>query len=384
MTGSVLIVGASVAGVGAANELRRCGYAGRIMLADGQPHLPYDRPPLSKAALADAAISTVFHDAAHYAAQNISLMLGSEAVALDPAARSVTFASGVTIEAEAILIATGVRARRLPPSVAPASVHVIRDSDDAARLRPLLTAGKRLAMIGGGFIGGEAAATAAKLGVDVTIFEVENLPLARILGSEVAGRLSALHGDAGVRLVCGSGVARIEEADGETTVVLANGERHGADLVIAGLGAVPNIEWLQTSGITLDDGILCDAFGATSHEGIFAAGDVAAWLDPRSGVTERHEHWTAAREQARIVAQRIAGEADASWDAFIPYFWSDMHGKRVQLLGRSHGASETRIVFENPETGAFVAEYRDGDKLIGVAGCNAAARVMRYAAELGG
>lgn len=382
MTASILIVGASVAGVGAANELRRCGYSGRILLADAQPHLPYDRPPLSKAALADAAVPIIFHDAAQYAALGIDLMLGSAAAALDAANRTVTFASGVSISADSILIATGVRARRLPEAVAAGPVHVIRDTDDAARLRPLLVPGKRLAMIGGGFIGAEVAATAAKLGLEATIFELEDMPLVRILGREVAARVSALHGSAGVGLVCGSGVARIEESEAGAAIILANGDRHEADLVVAGLGAVPNIEWLEGSGLALGDGIICDAFGATSADNIFAAGDVAAWADPSSGKPERHEHWTAAREQARIVAQRIAGASDTLWSAFIPYFWSDMHGKRVQLLGRSDGATTIEIVFENPETGAFVAEYRRDGRLIGVAGLNAAARVMRYSAEL--
>lgn len=382
MTASVLIVGASVAGVGAANELRRCGFAGDIVLADAQPHLPYDRPPLSKGALADGETQTRFHGADHYDAQAIRLHLGDAAKALDIGTRTITFASGDTISADAIILATGVRARRLPASVAAGDIHVIRDLDDAARLRPLLVPGKRLALIGGGFIGAEVAATAAKLGVETVIFEMEELPLSRILGLEVARRLASLHAGAGVLLVCGSPVASIEEQGDATEIRLNNGEIHRADIVVAGLGAVPNIEWLAESGLALGDGILCDAEGRTSAESIYAAGDVAAWLDREAGIPVRHEHWTAAKEQGRIVAQRIAGAQEAHWSSFLPYFWSDMHGKRVQLLGSADGATEIRFVFENSETGAFVAEYHRGDRLIGVAGCGAAAKVMRYAAEL--
>lgn len=382
MTGSVLIVGASVAGVGAANELRRCGFEGTITLTDGQAHLPYDRPPLSKAALADATLPVHFHDADYYAGKRIDLMLGAEAVSIDPDSLTVRFGSGRSAAADAIIIATGARARRLPAASAAGRVHVIRDFDDATALRTLLVPGRRLAMIGGGFIGAEVAATAAKLGVTVTIFDIEAVPLARVLGLPVAERIRALHGAAGVRLVCGSPVRRIE-VDGAVSIVeLADGSRHEADLVVAGLGAVPNVEWLEGSGVTIGNGVLCDDVGRTSRGSIFAAGDVAAWRDHVTGVPHRHEHWTAAREQARIVAQQIVGLPEAAWNTFVPYFWSDIHGKRVQLLGNAADATSVEFVFENPETAAFVAEYRRGDRLIGVAGLNAAARVMRYASHL--
>lgn len=382
MIGSVLIVGASVAGIGAANELRRCGFEGKITLSDAQHHLPYDRPPLSKAALTDPATRAPFHDAEHYRVQRLDLKLGSPAAALDLKARSVTYTSGETVAADAIIIATGARARRLPSATASGPVHTIRDLDDAGALGPQLRPGRRLAMIGGGFIGAEVASTAVKSGAEVTLIDIDAVPLARVLGRDVAERVIALHAGAGVTMALGSGVDRVEQGEAGSTVMLSNGTRIDADIVVAGLGSTPNVEWLDGSGLSVANGVLCDAVGRTSASGIFAAGDVAAWVDPVSGEHRRHEHWTAAREQARIVAQHICGMAEATWAAFVPYFWSDMHGKRFQLLGTAEDATAVTFVFENAETGAFVAEYHRGDALIGVVGCNAAARVMRYAARL--
>lgn len=382
MIGSVLIVGASVAGVGAANELRRCGFTGAITLSDAQHHLPYDRPPLSKAALSDATMPLSFHDEAYYADQRIELALGSAAEALHPDRLEIRFAAGSSRSADAIVLATGARARRLPARLTNGPVHVIRDFDDAIAFRALLQPGRSLAMIGGGFIGAEAAATAAKMGLSVTIFDADPLPLSRVLGEAVAMRVGALHSAAGVKLVCGSPVERVERVGERSAVVLTDGSRHEADIVAAGLGAVPNSEWLRDSGVCVADGIVCDDQGRTSRDHVYAAGDVAAWRDHLTNVPHRHEHWTAAREQARIIAQQIAGKPESQWKTFVPYLWSDIHGKRVQLLGDSTDSTDVRFVFENPDTGAFVAEYRRSDTLIGVAGLNAAARVMRYASQL--
>lgn len=380
--GSVLIVGASVAGLGAANELRRCGFGGRVILADAQDHLPYDRPPLSKAFLHLEAASAAFHEEEHYRDQAIELELGVAAVSLDVADRLVTFEGGRSITADVILIATGARARRLPAAIAPPGVHVVRDLNDAVRLREEMRAGRRLVMIGGGFIGAEVASTAVKLGLDVTIVDAAPVPLANVLGEAVAGRIAGLHQSAGVRLELGAPVRLIAADGGNYRVELSDGRTMEMDIVVAGLGSIPNIEWLAGSGLDVRDGVVCDGRGRTSAPAIFAAGDVAAWRDPLNGEPERHEHWTAAREQGRIVAQDITGADEGSWTDFLPYFWSDIHGHRVQLLGTTSGADRVEFAFDNRDTGAFVAEFTADDRLIGVAGCNAAARVMRYSARL--
>ncbi len=374
---TVLIVGASVAGLGVANELRRCGHPGRILLTDAQDHLPYDRPPLSKGFLHPEMPPSAFHEAAHYADQRIELHLGAGARSLDTAGRRVIFETGESLAADAVVIATGARARRLPASVAPSSVHVVRDHDDALRLREELRAGRSLVVIGGGFIGAEVASTAVKLGLRVTLVDALPLPLANVLGEGVAERIAALHAASGVQLRLGIPVRTISSEGGRHRVELGDGQA-----LDAGLGSLPNVEWLAGSGVEVGDGVVCDARGRTSLPGVFAAGDVAAWLDPATGLPERHEHWTAAREQGRIVAQAIAGAEEASWSDFLPYFWSDIHGRRIQLLGSTLGADASAFVFDKPETGAFVAEFTRQGRLIGVAGCQAAARVMRYSERL--
>jgi 3-phenylpropionate/trans-cinnamate dioxygenase ferredoxin reductase component len=384
MPDSVLIVGASVAGVGAASELRRCGFSGRIMLVDAALHLPYDRPPLSKAVLQSApALSEIhFHDSEYYAKAGIDLVLGKIACELDLDARSVLFSSGERLAADCIIIATGARARPFPVDRSMAPVQLLRDLDDANRLRAQLQRGKRLAVIGGGFIGAEVASSARSLGLDVVVVEAAKLPFERALGNEIAARVANLHYSAGVELICGVAVDRIEGVDSRRRLVLADGRRIEADIVVAGLGSLPNVEWLASTGLTLAKGVVCDHEGRTNARGIFAAGDVAVWLNPLTGSHERHEHWTAAREQSRIVAQIIAEAATTSWSAFVPYFWSDLHGVRLQLLGTAQGADQTRIVHEDPDRRAFVAEYHKSGELIGVAGCNAGAKTMRYMSQL--
>ncbi|OWJ55957.1 NAD(P)/FAD-dependent oxidoreductase [Paraburkholderia caledonica] len=384
MTNSVLIVGASVAGVGAANELRRGGFCGAITLLDSQPHLPYDRPPLSKAGLMNPSASGFhFHDEDYYARADIALRLGVAVRSFDPTSRTATLEDGEKLGADVVILATGARARPFPQREGTGKIHLLRDFDDAVALRADLSPGMRLAIIGGGFIGAEVASSAVDLGVNVVLIEAGGQPFERLLGAKIAQRLAALHGERGITLKCGKAVTRIETvASGLRNLTLSDGEVVEAELILAGLGSLPNVEWLESSGLVLDNGVVCDQHGNSSHSGVYAAGDVAAWLDVRTGVHERHEHWTAAREQGRIVAQRILGTHDSSWPEFLPYFWSDFHGKRIQMLGSTKGATAVEYVFEDHLKNAFIAEYRSGDKLIGVVGCNAAARTMRYASQL--
>jgi 3-phenylpropionate/trans-cinnamate dioxygenase ferredoxin reductase subunit len=384
MANSVLIIGASVAGVGAANELRRCGFSGSVALVDGQPHLPYDRPPLSKAVLLGEAgpADLQFHDRDHYAWTRIDLYLGSAAQRLDLDARSVVLESGRQLTADRIIIATGARARPFPTDRCTGTVHLLRNLDDAVRLRECIGRGGRLVVIGGGFIGAEVASSAAALGLAVVVIEAAQLPFERILGCEIATRLASLHGRAGVELMCGVAVDHIERAAAGQRVALADGRQIDADIVVAGLGSQPNVEWLASSGLKLSNGIVCDQQGRTETPGIFAAGDAAAWLDPLTGLYERHEHWTAAREQARIVAQSVAGHAVTPWRAFVPYFWSDLYGVRLQMLGSAFASDDVRIVHDDHRKRSFIGEYRRAGELTGVVGCNAGAKTMRYASKL--
>lgn len=385
MAGSVLIVGASVAGIGAANELRRCGFSGSIAVVDAQPHLPYDRPPLSKAMLkGEMEVSALqFHDRDYYARARIDLHLGSAARGLDVVGGAVLLDSGERLAADRIIIATGARARPFPADRCTGRVHLLRDLDDASGLHAQLRQGRRLVVIGGGFIGAEVASTASGLGLGVVVVDAAAQPFERILGSEIAARLAALHVQAGVELLCGVAVSHIgNSVDGKATVVLADGRRLEADIVVAGLGSLPNVEWLAASGLDLSDGVVCNEKGQTAIPGIFAAGDVAVWRDPFTGSSQRHEHWTAAREQARIVAQVVAGDEASSWRHFVPYFWSDLYGVRLQMLGSVGGGADMQIIHDEPARRAFVAEYHRAGELVAVVGCNAGARTMRYASRL--
>lgn len=385
MTSStVLILGASVAGVGAATELRRCGFEGRIVLVDGQPHAPYDRPPLSKAILTgEATADTIgLGSLQELQAQGIELRLGVPVAALDAGARRVTLADGAALNGDFIVIATGARARGLPAACSCEGVITVRDLDDGLRLKRAMASAAHVAVIGGGFIGAEVASSARQLGLEATVVECESLPFLRVLGSQVAQRLLDLHRDAGVNVKTGVRVERVERGSEGFSLSLSDGSSHRADVVVAGLGALPNVEFLEGSGLQVGDGVICDAWGRTSHAGIFAAGDVANWAPVGEGARHRDEHWTSAREHARIVAHTLCGLTGPVWAEYVPYFWSDLHGKRIQALGTPQHADEVRFVFEDAAKGAFLAEYLRAGQLIGVAGCNAAGQLMKYRAKL--
>jgi NADPH-dependent 2,4-dienoyl-CoA reductase/sulfur reductase-like enzyme len=389
MTAGTVIVGASVAGIGTATELRRLGYDAPITLIDAQPHLPYDRPPLSKAMLtgqADAA-AIAFHQREHYAEIALDIRTGVTATALDVGGRRVLLGNGSSIHAESVLIATGARARPFHPAGNGAAVRTVRELDDALALAPRLVPGARVAVIGGGFIGAEVASSARQLGCEVTIIEAARLPFEALLGPEVAGMLAELHKAAGTRLRCGATVVRAEPLAGAADsaagqrLVLSNGEVIDADVVVAGLGAIPNAEWLARSGLVTDGTVHCDAHGRAAP-GIWAAGDIATWPDPSSGVARRHEHWTSAREQARIVAHDIAGVAGPTWADMVPYVWSDQYGKRIQVLGTPAGTDAVKVVEHDPARLSFLAVYGRAGRLAAVAGCGAAGKLMRYRPKL--
>jgi 3-phenylpropionate/trans-cinnamate dioxygenase ferredoxin reductase subunit len=384
MQENVIVVGASVAGIGAVSELRNSGYSGAISLIDAQAHLPYDRPPLSKALLTGErhAPALAFHGWDHYERLGVAMRLGQRARAIDPEAIAVELESGERVSGHAIIIATGASARQMRGP--DANVRTIRELDDAIRLRAaLLEKPRRLALIGGGFIGAEIASSARRLGLEVTIFDVAALPFARVLGEEVANRIRSMHESAGVEMVCGAAVQQVTpHASGGYALHLSEQGSHFVDVVVAGLGAAPNTAWLAGSGLDLDDGVICDEFGRTNHDGVYAAGDVAKWRDTKTGSRRRHEHWTSAREQARIVARTITGARGSTWAEYTPYFWSDLYGKRIQVLGSTEDADTVSLVHDDRVAGAFVAEYRRQGKLVGVAGCNAAAKTMRYLAAL--
>lgn len=365
------MVGASLAGLSAARSLRKQGYDGRLVVIGDELHRPYDRPPLSKEFLAgdlgeaDLALET---DDEELAAE---WLLGVRATGLDRAERALRLADGRTLRADGIVIATGAAARMLPGSEGLAGVHTLRTLDDARALRDELGRGGRLVVIGGGFIGAEVASTAYALGLDVTVIEAAPTPLAGPLGETMGAVVSALHADHGVRLLCGVGVKGLSGETRVDAVLLEDGRSVPADIVVVGVGARPCVEWLEGSGVALDNGVKCGADGRTSLAGVVAVGDCANWYDPRVGSHRRVEHWTGALERpAAAVATLLAGGAVEPGVPRPPYFWSDQYGVKIQFAGSAAGADSVTVEEGASGDRNVLAVYRRADQPVAVLGMN--------------
>jgi NADPH-dependent 2,4-dienoyl-CoA reductase/sulfur reductase-like enzyme len=244
---------------------------------------------------------------------------------------------------------------------------VLRSLDDARALREALGKQPRVLVVGCGFIGAEVAASCRARGLDVTVVEPLPVPLARGLGSAMGEVCAQLHRDHGVALHCGVGVAGFEGAGRVERVVLSDGRRLPADLVVVGVGAEPEVRWLEGSGLRLDDGVVCDEFCAAGPPGVFAAGDAARWHNPLFAETMRVEHWSNAVEQGSYVAERLAGsEAGAAPFAPVPFFWSDQYDVKIQFAGRMRADDEIAVVAGSLEERRFTALYGRGGVLVGV------------------
>lgn len=355
----ILIVGASAAGLAAAETLRRQGYDGTLTLVGDEPEAPYDRPPLSKQILAGEwhPDRLALREQSDLAALDLDLRLGAAATALEPADRTVTLADGTRIPYDGLIVATGVRPRRLPGEGA----HVLRTLDDALTLRDRLTPGRRLIVVGAGFLGAEAAAVAQGLGAEVTLLEPAPVPLAHAVGEEVGRVLSKAHLDHGVDLRTGVGVSEVTE-DG---VRLADGELLDAEEVLVAVGSSPNTEWLAGSGLTLDDGLVCDEYCAAAPY-VYAAGDVARWYNPLFGTRMRIEHRTHAAEQGMAAARNLLAPDARKPFAPVPYFWSDQYDMKIQAYGYLRGHDQVAVVEGDLTERRFLAAYRTGDRLVGV------------------
>jgi NADPH-dependent 2,4-dienoyl-CoA reductase/sulfur reductase-like enzyme len=363
---SIAVVGASVAGIAAARSLRQLGFAGELTVIGDEPHLPYDRPPLSKEFLAGAMTEADLALQSPDEDLGVQWRLGVAATGLDTSSRTLHLSDGSQLTADGIVIATGARARELPDAPVLRGVHQLRSLDDARALRADLVPGARLVVVGAGFIGAEVASTAHGLGLEVTIVEVAPTPLVGPLGAELGAVVAALHTDHGVRLRCGVGVDGLRGSNRLTGVALDNGDVLPADVAVIGIGVVPNVEWLAGSGLQLADGVRCNAFGATDRVGIVAVGDCASWYDPGTAGFRRVEHWTSAREGAAIAAAwLVSGGADARASR-APYFWSDQYGCSVRFAGTTAGFDQVAIEAGTVDERSFLAVYRRGDVPIGV------------------
>ncbi|MEU9264520.1 FAD-dependent oxidoreductase [Streptomyces sp. NPDC048251] len=366
----VLVVGASASGLTTVETLRRKGYEGRITVLGDEPHAPYDRPPLSKQVLLGAwePERAALRTQDVLSALDAEFVLGDPAVALDRASRGVRTASGRQLRADAIVIATGVRARRLPGSEDLAGVHVLRTLDDALALRAGLPAGTRLVVVGEGVLGSEIAATARTLGLDVTLTGPLSAPMALQVGPLVSGVLAGLHTERGVELRLGNGVVGLTADGGRVTGVrLATGEVLPADAVVVAIGATPATQWLADSGLELDNGVVCDSH-CRAEEGIYAVGDVARWHHEGLGRLVRLENRTNATEQAMAVAGEILG-ADRPYTP-VPYFWTDQYDAKLQVHGFLPPDAEVDVVEGDLTARRFVARYRSEGRVTGVLGWN--------------
>ncbi len=380
---TVVVVGASLAGVTSAATIRDSGHDGPIVVLDPSPELPPDRPPLSKQVLAglwepEQATSRA---ASRMIAAGVDLRLGVAAVSLDAGTRTVTTSDGDRIDAAGIVIATGASPRRLGDQLA--GVHVLRTLEDCLALRAELDDDPaRVAVIGAGFIGAEVAATCRGRGLDVTMIEAAPLPLGRVLPGDIGGFIADLHRGHGVDVRLGVGVdALAADDEGRVRAVrMADGTDVEATVVVVGIGVVPSIAWLEGSGLVLDDGVSCDET-LLAAPGIVAAGDVASWPNRRFGQVMRVEQWENAVEQGehagrRVLAEMGLGESPGAFRP-IPWFWSDQYDRKLQMAGRPSGEDVMEVVEGSIEEQRFVALFRRGDTACAVLGVNRPRHVMQ-------
>ncbi|MCB1413702.1 MAG: FAD-dependent oxidoreductase [Xanthobacteraceae bacterium] len=372
----VVIVGAGQAGLQAAETLRSAGFDGRVTLIGDEPHPPYQRPPLSKAWLTggiDGGQLTL-RDPGALARKDITLRTGARVVALDSAARQLHLSDGTRLGYTGLVLATGATPRTLPGSIAAnGAVRVLRSRDDASAIAQSLQRcrddGLPLVVIGGGFIGLEVAASARKLGIDVTILEAAPRLLERALPAELSAWYANLHRTRGADLVLGARIARIDgAADGRATVHLADGRTLHAGLVVAGIGVTPNDALARAAGIACDNGIIVDDCGRTSAPNITAAGDCTVRRLPDGG-TVRLESVQNAIEQGRAAAHALLGEARPF--AATPWFWSDQYDIKLQIAGLSRGADNRAVRGDMTDTSFSIFHYR-GTQLIAVDSINSA------------
>lgn len=341
----IVIIGAGQAGGRATEALRGAGFTGELALVGDEPELPYERPALSKGVLLgeEAAETTRIHPAEFYREHGVQLHIGVRAEAISPAGGSVLLSDGARLPYDKLLLCTGSRVRPMIGADAGLSgLHYLRTLADAARLAGELHAGRRMVVIGGGFIGLEVASSAARRGLEVTVVERQGALLERALPADIAAHVERLHRGHGVAVRTGAAVARIAgDATGQrvAAVEFADGSALPADVVVIGIGIIPNTELAEAAGASSADGVVVDEYGRTSVEGIWAAGDVTNHFNPILGRRVRLESWQNAQNQAIAVARNMVGELQPY--AEVPWFWSDQHGVNIQMAGVAAPQAQT-------------------------------------------
>lgn len=379
-----VIVGASLAGLRAAEALRENGYGGDISIVGAENRPPYNRPPLSKQILTGRQD---FEELEFPVAEDLDVTwhLGAPATGLDITNRKVMMGSGATLAYDRLLIATGVAPIVPPiPNVDLPGVHVLRTIEDAERLRADMEKGGRLAVVGAGFIGCEVAASARQLGLEVTVIDQADRPMARVLQPDLARVFQSVHEEEGVSFRLGRTVTSLLGDSRVTGLTLDDGETIEADIVLIGIGSRPVVQWLEGSGLVLRNGVVCDASCRALNGGgrIAAAGDVAVWPHMGYGGQDmRIEHWTNAAQQGAAAALALLEEAEIPYVP-LPSFWSDQYACKLQSLGTPAAATRFEIVAGSLEERKFLAECWQDDALVGAIALNMAPRLARYRMRL--
>ncbi len=374
----VVIVGAGLGGLRTVEFLRAEGYSGRITLIGDERHEPYDRPPLSKQILAGRwpEERAALHRG-ELADLDIAVYLGRSAVSVDGAA--VDLDDGTRLPYDALVVATGVRPRRLPGQPDHPELHVLRTLDDCRGLRDSISRARSLLVVGAGFIGAEVAATARVAGLEVTMLEALPVPFARVLGEQMGQLCAQLQTDNGVTVRCGAQLAEFVGSEDGITARLADGSSVRADCGVVGVGTVIDGGWLAGLGVSTAGGLPCDVAGLVEGtDNVYAVGDIAAWRHPAVGDRPRIEHWTSAGEQAAVVAQRLAGKPITRHADVVPYFWSDQYGLTLQLVGRSDLASSVEVLHDPGVIKGTVAGYFADGALVAVLAFQAPRLLNRY------
>lgn len=375
----IVIVGGGLAAARTAEQLRKSEFSGPVTIVSDEVHLPYDRPPLSKDVLHADLDDVTLKPAEFYAENDITLRLGSAARNVDTAAQTVTLADGSVLGYDELVIATGLVPRRIPSFPELDGIRVLRSLDDALALRGQASSARNAVIVGAGFIGCEVAASLRKLGVAVVLVEPQPTPLASVLGEQVGALVTRLHRAEGVDVRTGVGVAEVRGQDGRvTSVFLTDGTELEADLVVVGIGSRPATDWLEGSGITVDNGVVCDEAGRTSALHVWALGDAASWRDA-TGHQVRVEHWSNVAEQARVVVPRMLGQEPPE-AVVVPYFWSDQYDVKIQCLGEPEAGDIVHIVEDDGRK--FLAYYERDGVVAGVVGGGMPGKVMKSRAKI--
>lgn len=385
---TVVVVGASLAGLRAVETLRTGGFGGQLVLVGAERHMPYDRPPLSKELLAGTTTpkKILLRPAADYAGLGLDLRLGSRAASLDLEHRAVILESGEPVRFDGLMIATGAAPRSLPAMPPLAGIHVLRTLDDCMAISAELEAGPRVVVVGAGFIGSEVAATCRSRGLEVSIIEALPVPLMRAVGPAMGEVFASIHRDHGVSVRTGVGVTGFQGSETVEAVLLDDGSVVAADVVVVGVGVSPAAGWLDGSGLTVTDGVVCDSTCAAAP-GVVAAGDVARWYNPLFGADMRVEHWTNASEQGAAAARTLlAWSSGRAAEPFapVPYFWSDQYGMKIQYIGSGRPDDEVVVVDGSVDERRFVALYGRDRRLVAAIGIGRPRVLMAYRSLIAG